>query len=314
MRPAIGVLITYFGERQMLGECLDSLLSGPDIPEEIIVHDDASEAPAMDYLPGGVRVSVIRAQTNQGPARSRNTLLRAAHTDFVHFHDADDLFTPMWCLRVREALERSAHDAVFTEVSSVYQGRVFADQVVLLSRLRQEPDLVRFCLSGAMLVPAGTYRREVVQAIGGYREALWQAEDFDFHVRLAASGISYAVLDEPLVVIRLRTESRSQKQIEVWTSALQAIEHLAEELPMGYRPDLSDTAARAGSILFKLGAPAEARRAFRLARHLGRPRFSGQGSAYRFIARRFSPEVAERVAAGYRAVFPHSLRARISGW
>jgi hypothetical protein len=207
---------------------------------------------------------------------------------------------------------QSGSDAVFTEVSSIFRGRLFAQRVLGLNRLSGDPDLVRFCLRGSMLVPAGTYRREAVQAVGGYRDGLWQAEDFDFHVRLAASGISYTVLDEPLVVTHLRPEGRSQNQVEVWTSALQAVAALAEELAPEYRSELSETAARCGSTLFRLGAIADARRAFELADRLGPPAYVGRSPWYRWVAHKFKAEAAERMAVSYRALVPHTIRARMS--
>lgn len=312
MRPRLAVLITYFGERDLLRDCIQSLTAGPDRPDQIVVHDDASDAPAGDYVPSGVNVEILRAATNGGPARGRNALLRATDAEYVHFHDADDWFEPDWCSRVRQAVDESTADAVFTEVSSVYQGRIFAQRLLGLARLKEDPDLVRFCLGGSVLVPAGTYRRAVVDAVNGYREALWQAEDFDFHVRLAASGITYTVIDDPLVVIRLRAESRSQRQLEVWASAVQAVASLAEELPPRYRSDLAECAARAGSTLFKVGAVSEARRAFQMARRLGEPSFAEQPGAYRWLARTFNPELAKRVAAAYRALIPRTVRAHIS--
>jgi hypothetical protein len=230
----------------------------------------------------------------------------------VHFHDADDWFDPSWCLRVRQAIDQTGHDALFTEVTSIYQGRRYSERVLGLRRLNVEPDLVRFCLGGSMLVPAGTYRRDVVLAVDGYRERLWQAEDFDFHVRLAASGISYTVLDEPLVLIRLRTEGRSQRQVEVWSSAVQAVAELANELPPRYRADLAESAARSGSALYRLGAAHESHAAFNLARRLGPPTFVGQSPVYRLVARTFTPELAEWLGARYRSTLPHAVRARVS--
>jgi hypothetical protein len=120
---------------------------------------------------------------------------------------------------------------------------------------------------------------------------------------LAASGICYEIIDEPLVTIRIREESRSQNQIEVWTCALEAICSLAGELDPRYRGDLAEKAAQAGSILFKAGAREQARRAFRVARDLGPPKYDQQRPIYGFIAQAFGPEIAERFGMLYRNLF-----------
>jgi hypothetical protein len=164
-----------------------------------------------------------------------------------------------------------------------------------------------------MLVPSGTYRREMVLAIGGYRTSLWQAEDFDFHVRLAASGPRYAVIPDPLVIIRVRPGGRSRDRVQTWSSYVQAIASLSTELPSSYRPDLADAAARAGAKLFKLGARSQARVAFELAARLGPPRFSSQRPVYRALASTVGFERTEQLAQVYRSVLPAGIRAYVAG-
>ena len=311
MSPTLALLVTYHNERDLLRECLASFVSSHDTPDEIIVYDDASDAPANEYVPPSVNARVIRATATGGPARGRNALLRATRADYIHFHDADDFVLPEWCSRVRTAIADGGPDVVFTEVSSVQNGAVLSERVLEIDRLvTADADLVSFCLRGSMLVPAGTYRRSVVEAVGGYRETLWQSEDFDFHVRLAASGVSFSILPDPLVVIRVRPESRSQNRLEVWTSIVDAVAALARELPASYRPELAEAAARAGSQLYKLKARQRAREAFALASRLGPPVFDGQSSYYRWVARTFTPEVAEELGLLYRALLPGAVRAR----
>src|ERR1043165_9541693 len=97
MRPGISVLITYYNERQLLTECLESLEAQTDRPDEILIYDDCSTYPAKDYLLPGLPARVIRGEENHGPSHGRNVLLEAARSECVHFHDSDDLFAPAWC-------------------------------------------------------------------------------------------------------------------------------------------------------------------------------------------------------------------------
>ncbi|MDQ6672226.1 MAG: glycosyltransferase [Chloroflexota bacterium] len=307
---SIGVLITYYGERELLRECLDSLASQTRLPHEILIYDDASDAPAQDYVPVGLAVRVLRGNENRGPAFGRNQLLRASTSAYIHFHDADDLFYPDWHARVREVLEAGDVDVVFTEIA-VHDGLgIRSTHVLALSSLAEAGnDLVRFCIRGIMLVPSGTYRRDTVLAIGGYRTALWQSEDFDFHVRLAASDPRFAVITDPLVTIRVRPDGRSSDRVQTLTSYVQAVAALSEELPPSYRSDLADAAARAGSTLFKLGARAEATTAFQLSAQLGPPRFSTQRPLYRALVNAVGFERTEQLAQAYRSILPARMRA-----
>jgi glycosyltransferase involved in cell wall biosynthesis len=311
MRLKLAVLITYYNERELLRDCLESLWRQPERPDEILVYDDASHYPPEPYLPPGCPVRVVRGGANRGPAFGRNALLAACSSDYVHFHDSDDLFASDWCRQVRHALDRTAIDAVFTEISAFTEAGPAGDGALGLDRLRGGKDLVQFCIEGALLVPSGTYRRPAIQRIGGYRTQLWQSEDYDFHIRLAASGIRYAVILDPLVRIRIRAASRSQARAEVWSSALQALRSLASELPAMYLPDVAEAAARAGSQLYRLGVRDEAREAFRLARKLGARHYRNQSMAYRWLARSLGQEMAESIAACYRRTLPDSIRYRL---
>jgi glycosyltransferase involved in cell wall biosynthesis len=314
--PSIGVLITYYGEQDLLRECLESIASQSVPPDEVLIYDDASDAPASDYVPAGFPVRILRADVNHGPSYGRNALLQASASDYIHFHDADDPFDPVWCARVGEVIQARAVDAVFTEVRSVGPQGLVSERVLGLESVAAGTDLVRFCIRGVMLTQAGTYHRQAVLAIGGYRTDLWQSEDYDFHIRLAAQGIRYALITEPLVVQRLRPGARHFKWLEVWGSYLQAVERLSSELPAPYRPDLADAAARAGSALFQLGARDQARRAFALIERIGPPRYSTQRRIYQVVSRVVGFEMTERLAQTYRGLLPHGFRAYFAtrGW
>jgi glycosyltransferase involved in cell wall biosynthesis len=312
MPITLGVLITYHNERELLQECLESLLSQPRRPNEILVYDDRSDYPAEDYVRYDIPVRIICGKVNKGPSYGRNVLLHASQSDYIHFHDADDLFHPDWCQRVRQTIRETQADAIFTEISSFIGKDLSCEKVLGLKQLIDEKDLVRFCIHASMLTPAGTYLREAVLRIGGYRNDLWQSEDYDFHIRLASSGITYSVIEDPLIFIRVRWSGRSHNHFEVWNSALHSISRLANELPTEYLIDLSEAAARIGSMLFQLGALPEARNAFQLARELGPPNFEGRAFVYRILARKMGQERAELVARWYRKKLPTPLRVWLS--
>lgn len=312
MPAGLSILITYYNEGGLLTECLGSLLGQLRPGDEVLVYDDCSADPPEPYIPPGARVRVVRGEANVGPARGRNRLLREAAGGFVHFHDADDLFASDWADRVRAALAVRDADVVFTEVSRFGDGPA-ADRVLGLNLLGPGADLVRFCIRGGMLVPAGTYRKAAVEVVGGYRADLWQSEDYDFHIRLAASGVRYEVIPDPLIHVRLRPGGRSRRRAEVYGSAVDAVERLGRELPAAYRDDLAAAAARFGGILYQDGEYRLARRAFRVSRQLGPAALGGSGWAYRAAVRLIGFEGTELVRSCYRAVVPHTVRRRVRG-
>ena len=274
MAVTIAVLITYHNEGPLLTECLDSLRRGGSQPDEVLIYDDASDIPPEPYIPAGMPVRVITGRENRGPSCGRNALLKASGCTYIHFHDADDLFAPAWCESVRAKFGAGSPEAVFTDVASFYHGQESEAGRTDLTELAVNPDLVRYCLSHGLLVPSGTYLRKRVLDIGGYSESYWQSEDFDFHIRLGASGLRFGVIPQPLVRIRLHDSNRSKDHVRVWSDGVKILEALAGELEPEYLPDVCDALARAGRVLFHLGARAEAQRAFTAAKRVGRPELS----------------------------------------
>jgi glycosyltransferase involved in cell wall biosynthesis len=296
--PTLSVLITYHNERELLTEALQSLLSQPAPPDEVLVYDDASSSPPHRYIPAGAEVRVVRADTNRGPAHGRNALLREATGEYVHFHDSDDLFVEGWSVAVRERLNASHPDVVLTEIASFDPDGTQHDRIVGLDQMIAGLDPVSFAITHSVLVPCVTCKRVLFESIGGYSEALWQSEDFEAHVRLLHAARTVEVVDQTLVRIRSRPESRSRsRQDEVWTGTVEAIEMLTADIPDLYQQELADKAAMAGSKLFMLGDIRGAKRAFALAGRHATPTFAGRSIWYRLLARTLGPIAAERIAA-----------------
>jgi hypothetical protein len=308
--PTLGVLITYHNEGELLRECLASVLAMEAGPDEILVYDDASSLPAEGFVPADSRIQLIRGERNEGPGYGRNELLRRSTSDYVHFHDADDLFARDWASAVREEIARSRAEIVLTEIVSVRDGSTVSNAVLGLAACVPGTDLADFALRGALLLPSTTFRRELGLRIGGFRtrSVLAQSEDFDFHVRLAAAARRWTAIPRPLIVQRLRAGSHSRDTVACWTSASAAIELLSGQLPLQYRQGLSDAAGRVAAKLFDLGADAEALHACRVARRLGSPRFADRPLGYRMLAAVTGQATAERAGRLYRRLMPDGVR------
>jgi len=310
MSRSLSILITYHNEKELLTECLKSLAGQLDPCDEILIYDDASENPPQKYVPKGMFARVYREEACKGPSYGRNFLLNKARGEFVHFHDADDWFSESWARRIRRLMISTPCEAIFTEVSSYKDGKLVAPEVLGLKEITSPDKLLPFCIEKFMLVPSGTYKRETVLKLGGYREALWQSEDFDFHVRMANTGVRFELIPEPLVCIRLRAESRSQKRDESLGDAVKALELLSTEVPSQYLPTLAKKAAKLGSDLFELGYRKKAREAFKLVKKLGPVSYDYKPAFYQKIADLWGQESAEWFALAYRAIVPEGVRKK----
>lgn len=311
--PTITVAITYHNEGPLLTECLESLVSETDVPDEILVYDDASTVRPGPFIPAALPVRVLRGDSNIGPSAGRNVLLRETRSEYIHFHDSDDLFLAGWCEAARSLLNRDRPDALFHECSYYDWDQLIHERVMGLRRLLEGEDIVRFCIRNCILVPGGVYRTEIIRSVGGYNESVWLSEDFEFHLRLARAGVRYTVLDTPLVHVRARPESRSRNLVGRWSDVLKALEAVFPSLPREYMGDLAERAAQVGAVLYKLGARDRAKDGFELAQKAGKPTYAGQPWPYKVVAQRLGPLTAERATHVYRRAFPHPLRRAIRG-
>lgn len=300
--------ITYHNEGDLLTQCIDSFFSGDQNPDEVIVFDDASSDQPDAYLPSGLPVRVIRSKENIGPGKSRNRILQEAKGEWIHFHDADDWVCPGWLEKIKEQ-SRLGADLIFSEVSSYRDHELLSPAVIGFRGVSSKRELIKFAIDNFILVPSGTFKTELARKINGFRESLWQSEDWDFYIRLVQASQSVKMVSESLVGIRIRKESRSQRQAETLTCVLQAILFLTKELGPEYQIDLADKASWVGSKLFQLGEKASAREAFALAESLGPARHPHQRGSYRWIAKHYGQESAEWLSSIYRKWIPQKLRA-----
>jgi glycosyltransferase involved in cell wall biosynthesis len=309
--PQLTVGITYFNEGELLTRCLKSFWSGKERPSEILIYDDASTLRPEAFIPPEIPARVLRSELNRGPAYGRNQILKEAKGDWIHFHDSDDWVSETWCEKVLEATAEC--DLVLTEVVSYREGKVLSPMVVGLETLHSGEELLRFAIHHFILVPSGTFKVELARKLQGYRESLWQSEDWDFYVRLVSLMPPFKVIPDSLVSIEVRKESRSQKKAEPLTCVLQAILLLQKELPPENRVDLSEKAAWVGSQLFQLGEKSLAREAFHLAESLGPARYPQQKKVYRWLASHYGQEAAEWISLTYRKLLPQKIREKVTG-
>lgn len=301
MKYKISVLITYFNEKAKLTRCLQSIIAQQPQVYEILIHDDESEFPALDYIPFDGRIRIIRASKNRGPSCARNVLLLEASGDYVHFHDSDDWFEPSWSELVHAAFLESP-DIVFTDVRSVFSnGDVKSERVLTISNLRDPATRVETAIASSLLVPSTTIRRKFMIQIDGFREDLHQSEDYEFNVRALAALPSIVILEPALVTIELHQNNRSSDVVRVYRDALKALMEFPIRYPDQYKA-IAETAAKVARRLFLAGDIDNARIGFKFARSFGPLQFNDRAVAFQRIAKICGQEFAERISQ-FRQIF-----------
>jgi glycosyltransferase involved in cell wall biosynthesis len=179
----VGVVIATYNHANFLGEALQSVRAQTRAADDVVVVDDGS-----DDNPGAVvaRFPGVRCirQDNRGLAAARNAGLTALRTRYVIFLDADDRLEPR-AIAAGLACFARAPDSGF-----VYGGHLFIDGDgrkigERFERPGKSPYLHLLRRNFIGMHAAVMYRRDLLEASGGFDARLRRCEDYDAYLRMA---------------------------------------------------------------------------------------------------------------------------------
>jgi O-antigen biosynthesis protein len=202
----------------MLRKCLDALLAGETVPEEIVVVDNAPTQPGTAAVPRELhagRTAIRRvAEPRPGAARARATGLDAAGGDVVVFIDDDILVDRAWLTAIVDAfaadrrvaavsglivpLELETPAQVWLEQFGGY-GKGFRRRVYDLDENRSDERLYPYSAgiygSGASMA----FLTDALRAAGGFDHRLsFGGEDLDLFLKVILAG--HQLVYEPAAI------------------------------------------------------------------------------------------------------------------
>jgi len=223
-QPLVSVIVPTYNCATCIGEAIKSVLSQTYGTFEIIVVDDGSTDDTKAVLaPFASRIKYLYQQ-NQGQAAARNAGIRQTRGEFLAFLDADDIWFPAkLALQVQGFRNHPEAGLAFTDFldfdeSSVTGSSRFdtwpgvrawfdrhrvGDSEIACGPMYEE------LLQGNWIHTSSTLvRRNVMNAVGLFDEALHGPEDYDQWLRIAKN---YHVLcvDRVLTGYRYRPQSHS---------------------------------------------------------------------------------------------------------
>jgi glycosyltransferase involved in cell wall biosynthesis len=178
----VTVIVPCYNDGRLALEAIASIDEAE--PVDVILVDDGSTVPeTVEILDGfaEARTTILRHEANQGLANTRNTGLRGAKTPYVFPLDSDDLAFPGALAKMADRLDAAPDAAVcFGDYLE------FGDHEIV----RAVPDwLDPFRLAYVNEYPVSSLlRRDVLDAIGGWRKAAPAYEDWDLWLTLAERG------------------------------------------------------------------------------------------------------------------------------
>jgi glycosyltransferase involved in cell wall biosynthesis len=211
MMPSVTVIIPAYNVGKFIGETLESVFAQTfhDF-DVVVVNDGSTDTEELERVLGPYleRVHYLK-QANGGPSAARNTGLRFATGEFVHFLDGDDTVLPEF-LGSQIELLRSRGDVDLVSAD----GRCFGDAAFEGMRLsdcnsRREPvTLENLITCRSQLFTSGVVaRRDRVLTAGAFDPQFRGPEDFDLWLRMVRAGARIVYNPRPLFRYRGSTAS-----------------------------------------------------------------------------------------------------------
>jgi len=226
--PTISVVLPTYNGLRYLDEAVGSVVAQSCPDWELILIDDASTdatAGAIDaWAARDPRIRAIHLPVNRKLPGALNEGFRHARGELFTWTSDDNAYLPDALARMRDLLaKRPDVDVVYTDTILVDA----AGAVIRLEPARPPENLAQ----GNCVGPCFLCRRRVHEALGGYDESLFLAEDYDFWLR-ASLCFRLEPLSEPLYRYRKHSDSLSAKRAHaVSLAAEQAVLRWLSQAP-----------------------------------------------------------------------------------
>ena len=183
---SISVVVPAHNHARFIREALESIQRQTLPPREIVVVDDGStdDTAAMALSLNEPRLRLLR-QKNSGPSAARNHGWRAARADSCFFLDADDRLPPRSLQALAEAA--AAHPGALPYgVQAVYPEDMSGEPAFTATMSTRNGNLLEeIAVYYRGTIFTSLFSRRALEDIGGFDDAVWFGEDFDFAIRAA---------------------------------------------------------------------------------------------------------------------------------
>jgi GT2 family glycosyltransferase len=207
-KPVISIIMPVFNPpEQFLRAAIASVLEQVYPNWELCIADDASTKPDVksvleEYAHKDARIKVVFRTENGHISQASNSALELATGEFISLLDHDDCLTPDALYEVALLLNRHP------EADMIYSDE---DKIDQQNRLKDPFFKPEWCpdsfLSRMYTCHLGTYRRSLVEQIGGFRVGYEGSQDYDLVLRLTEKTSNIFHIPKILYHWRIHPES-----------------------------------------------------------------------------------------------------------
>ena len=231
--PTVSVIMPAYNVARYIGEAIASVLAQTHRDLELLVVDDGSTdgtaVIAAHFAARDPRVNLLR-QPNGGISTARNSALRCARGELLAILDSDDVWEREFLEAQLEILRTRPDVDIVTGNGWFLGSRLHGRPVRPTPDHRPQPDLASIIADEEAIFIMSVMRRRVYDTIGPFDEALRTNEDYDYWLRAAIAGFTFARNDRPLAHYRRRDDSLSANEIRMLRGILRVYDKLRPQL------------------------------------------------------------------------------------
>jgi len=198
----VSLVATVRDAVEEIGPFLDSLAGQTRTPDEVVVVDGGSTDGTAQRLREATGITLVE-EPGANIARGRNAAIAAATHDAIAVTDADCVLEPDWLERLLEPLEAGA-DVAMGFYQPIADGFLASCMAAVNLPDADEIDEATFMPSSRSVA----FRREAIEAAGGYPEWLDIGEDMYVDHRWRELGLDMRFVPGAVVRWRLRSSLR----------------------------------------------------------------------------------------------------------
>ncbi|MBC7964102.1 MAG: glycosyltransferase [Steroidobacteraceae bacterium] len=229
MPSRVSVIIPVHNGEKYIVEAIESVLAQTYADVECLVVDDGSTDRTSRLVSGyGERVRYLY-QDNAERSVARNNGLKNMTGEYVSFLDADDYLAP------EKIADQVAFLTAHPELNAVYSKvRYFRDNgercFYSVRRATSSGDiLAELIYSNFITIHSPLIRTNALQSLKGFNPSLKRYEDWDFFLRLAASGSRFGFIDEVHAFVRMHSGNTVQDRVRMFEAKCIVAEQFVAE-------------------------------------------------------------------------------------
>ena len=121
----ISTIIPAYNSQDYIGKCIESVLNQKFLPIEIIIVDDGSKDNTVEICKEYEKkydiVKLVEMHKNQGVSIARNTGIKIAEGNYIHFMDSDDTIENNMYSDFKNILKEVKADVIISGIKNIYE-------------------------------------------------------------------------------------------------------------------------------------------------------------------------------------------------